>query len=434
MKIRFYHAMILTMADVDAVSTVLRDAELHTDGASITYVGSNPPAQGQVFDREIDCRGRLLMPGFKNAHAHGPMTFLRSMADDLPLQEWLQKQVFPAEARLTPEDTYWLQQLAILEYLQGGITSSFEMYFIDEGIRRAALQTGFRTVLCGAACGKDLSWLTRMEQDLIQMDKQGCLNDPLLTFQLGFHAEYSTDRTLLEGIAALAHKYRVPVFTHCQETEQETLACLDRNHKTPLQFLASMGMFDYGGALFHGVFLREGDMACLAEHGIGVVTNPGSNAKLASGIAPLLAYEQQGICLGIGTDGPASNNGLDMFWEMHLAAVLQKLLYRDAQALPAETVLRMAVNGNAAIMGLSDCDSLAVGKKADLILVDLLQPNMQPVRHIAKNLVYSGSRQNVVLTMIHGSIRYENGRYADDFDVSAIYRKCQEITDRIVQA
>lgn len=434
MKIRFYHAVIMPMTDADIEASIIWDGEFHTNGDRITYVGQYTAQNSETFDREIDCRGKLLMPGLKNAHAHGPMTFLRSMADDQPLQEWLEKQVFPAEAKLTEEDTYWLHLLAVLEYLQGGITSSFEMYFIDEGIRKAVTETGFRTVLCGAACGDDMAWISRMEQNLMQMDRQGYVSDPLLTFQLGFHAEYSTDRKLLEGIAELAHKYCVPVYTHCQETERETLACAERYHMTPVQFLASLGIFAHGGGLFHGTWNMDGDVECLAAHGVGVVTNPGSNAKLASGIAPLLDYERHGIQLGLGTDGPASNNCLDMFWEMHLAAVMQKLRYQDACALSAETVLKMAVCGGASLMGLSDCDRLDVGKKADMILIDMMQPNMQPVRHIAKNLVYSGNRQNVILTMIDGHILYENGSYDERFDVDRIYRKCQEITDRIVKA
>lgn len=428
MNIRFFHAKILTMKDTDIGLELIEDGELHVSGDKITYVGDFLDAEvssGQTFDRQIDCRGRLLMPGFKNAHAHGPMTFLRSVADDLPLDDWLHKQVFPAEAKLKAEDTYWLHQLAVLEYLTSGITASFEMYFIDEGIRRAAEQMGFRTVLCGAACGDDLAWLDRMESDLLA-EQNG-----LITFQLGFHAEYSTSRRLLEGIADLAAKYQVPVYTHCQETKKETLECIERYGLTPVQFLTELGMFDYGGGLFHGVHPMEGDVECMKTHHISVITNPGSNTKLASGIAPLTAYDKAGILLGIGTDGPASNNCLDMFWEMHLATALQKIANKDAEALPAEQVLRMATVNGARIMGLADCDTLEVGKKADLIMIDLMQPNMQPIHSVSKNLVYSGSKQNVCMTMVNGQILYERGVFASGIDTEAIYAKAGEIANAI---
>lgn len=426
MDIRLYHAKILPMDNREDDSRMIDDGELHIQGDCISYVGKAGAAdKNRHFDREIDCQGRLLMPGFKNAHAHGPMTALRSRADDMPLDEWLHKQVFPAEARLTKEDTYWLHKLAVLEYLTSGITASFEMYFIDEGIRRAATDIGFRTVLCGAAVGDDLSWLPRLEEDLKRQASD------MLSFRLGFHAEYSCSKRLLEGIADLANRYKAPVYTHCQETEKETRECVGRYGKTPVQFLTELGMFQYGGGLFHGVWPMEGDYECMRKQGVSVVTNPGSNAKLASGIAPLVQYEKQGILLGIGTDGPASNNCLDMFWEMHLASALQKLVERNAEAMPAEKVLQMATAGGAQIMGLNDADCLAVGKKADIIMIDLSMPNMQPQNHIIKNLVYSGSKLNVVMTMVNGQILYDSEGFAPWIDAEEIYRRANEIAERI---
>ncbi len=429
MNIRFYHANILTMEL--AGTKLICDGELYVSGKRITYVGCKRDPGHITFDREIDCQGNLLMPGFKNAHAHGPMTFLRSKADDMPLDAWLHKQVFPAEAKLKAEDTYWLHKLAILEYITSGITASFEMYFIDEGIRRAAKEMSFRTVLCGAAVGDDLAWIDKLEADIKEM-KQGADLDALITFQLGFHAQYSTSVPLLEGIAGLADTYQMPVFTHCQETKKETLECIKQYKKSPVQFLSELGMFQYGGGLFHAVWPMDGDISCMQKHNLSVITNPGSNAKLASGIAPLRLYDREHILLGIGTDGPASNNCLDMFWEMHLAAVLQKIADMDAVSLPAEQVLCMATVHGADIMGLNACDTLAEGKIADIIMIDLNQPNMQPQNHIIKNLVYSGSKRNICMTMINGNILYEQGRFCQDIDTEEIYRKAQEIVTKMI--
>lgn len=425
MTIRLYNARILTMQDAFLLS-----GELHVKDGSISYVGpslESDSLQDSHFDKEIDCKNNILMPGFKNGHAHGPMTFLRSKADDMPLDLWLNQQVFPAEAKLTEEDTYWLHKLAILEYLSSGITSSFEMYFIDEGIEQASLDMGFRTVFSGALVGSDVQWLKRLEDRYQKVNQKG----GLLSYQFGFHAEYSTSRELIEGVVSLAKQYQAPVYTHCQETEKETLGCIERYGKTPVQFFSEIGMFEYGGGLFHMVHPMDGDMECMLEHNVAVVSNPGSNAKLASGIAPLEQYVNAGVLVGLGTDGPASNNCLDMFWEMHLASGLQKIKEGRADALPAEQVLSMATVNGARIMGLSDCDTLSVGKRADIVMIDMHQPNMQPEHDFVKNLVYSGNKRNVLMTMVDGEILFENGIYPSSYHVNEIYEKCNAITKRI---
>ncbi len=196
---------------------------------------------------------------------------------------------------------------------------------------------------------------------------------------------------------------------------------------SPVKMLDSLGMFDYGGGGYHCVYVDEEDMEIFQKRGLSVVTNPGSNAKLASGIAPISEYLARGINVAIGTDGPASNNCLDMFREMFLVTGLAKLREQNAAAVDAWEVLKMAtVNGSKA-MNLPDTDVLAKGKAADMIMIDLHQPNMQPINNIAKNIVYSGSKQNVKMTMIQGEILYENGQFSKAYDVEEIYRKANEI-------
>ena len=198
--------------------------------------------------------------------------------------------------------------------------------------------------------------------------------------------------------------------------------CQARWGKTPTELFDSLGHFDYGGGGFHCVHMTEHDLEIFRDRGLWAVTNPGSNAKLASGIAPLEQMRALGIHMAIGTDGPSSNNALDFFREMYLAAVLQKLRCGDAAALPADDVLRMATVGGAQAMGLTDCDVLAPGKQADLIVIDLQRPNMQPVHNVARNLVYSGSKENVRLTMVAGRVLYENGAFFVGEPVQDIYR------------
>ncbi len=433
MNIRFYSARILTMEKPDVFK-----GELWVQNDRILYVGDGRDTDGVyeklhlgsiVWDREIDCEENLLMPGFKDAHTHSGMTLLRSYADDLPLQDWLTKQVFPVEARMDGEMIYHLTKLAILEYLTSGITAIFDMYLTPDTIARACVEMGMRCVQVSGMSGQDHfeESLARTEECYLKYNH----DDPLLSYFIGFHAEYTCSRALLESVAELAHKYRAPVYTHLSETKAEVEGCRERYGMSPVKLFDSLGIFDYGGGGYHCVYLDEEDMDIFSRRKLSVVTNPGSNTKLASGIAPISEYLKRGINVAIGTDGPASNNCLDMFREMFLVTGLAKLREQDAAAVDAWEVLRMATLGGSRAMDLPGTDILAAGKLADLVMIDLHQPNMQPINNIPKNLVYSGSKQNVKLTMVGGKILYENGKFADAYDVEEIYAKANEIIDRL---
>lgn len=426
MKIRIYNARIITMAN----GTDILEGEIHTDGERVSFAGTKEEADkvknNTVWDREIDACGNIVMPGFKDAHTHSAMTFLRSYADDLPLQEWLYNRVFPMEAKLTEEDVLWCSRLAILEYLTSGITANFDMYMKNEANARASAEAGFRTVLCGS--------INDFGGTIEEIEKEySHFNDynPLISYQLGFHAEYTTKRETLEGIAGLAQKYKAPVYTHNSETKAEVEGCIERYGKTPTAFLDSLGMFESGGGGFHCVYMTDEDLDIFKEKNIWAVTNPASNAKLASGIAPVQKMLGMGIGLAIGTDGPASNNCLDMFREMFLVTALQKVSIPDASATDADDVLYMAASGGALAMGLKECDTLEKGKYADLIMLDIHQPNMQPLNNISKNIVYSGSKQNVKMTMVAGKILYEDGRFNIGTDAEEIYAKVNESIKRM---
>lgn len=419
MKLRFYNAKILTMQNAEII-----EGELHTDGGKISYIGAENGAGG--FDREINLDGNVIIPGFKNAHTHGAMTFLRSFADDLPLNEWLYNQVFPHEAKLTEEAIYVFTQLANMEYLTSGITSSFDMYFKLDSYAKANVDMGFRTVLCGSI--NDFGGTVEGIEE--EYNKFNSYN-PLISYQLGFHAEYTTKRETLEGMARLSQKYKAPVYTHNSETKSEVEGCKERYGMTPTQLFEKLGMLEYGGGGFHCVWLDERDMEIFRDKKLWAVTNPSSNLKLASGIAPLTAMKRAGITrFAIGTDGAASNNCLDMFREMFLVTALQKVSEEDAAACPAFEVLEMATKGGALAMGLDNCDVLSEGKCADFAVIDLRQPNMQPVHNIAKNLVYAGSKQNVRMTVIDGKILYENGKFTT-VDADEIYKRANKLAREI---
>ena len=415
--IRFYNGRLLRFGGGMRVT----DEELWTEGGKIAYVGPRPE-ELPAFEREIDLGGDLVLPGFKNAHTHTAMTFLRSFADDMPLNDWLYRQILPGEAKLTPEMLYVFTKLGILEYLSSGITASFDMYFHNEAYAQANIDCGFRTVICAALNNFDRD-VENIEREYLRFNS---LHE-LVSYRLGIHAEYTTSMERMEYLVGLAHKYEAPCFTHLCETKAEVEGCLERYGMTPPQLLDSIGFFDYGGGGFHCCWMSDEDVALFAEKKLWAVTNPCSNLKLASGICPVDRLLDAGVPMAIGTDGAASNNALDFFREMYLASVLQKVTAYNAAAGGADRVLEMACVGGARAMGLDDCDDLAPGKRADLVVIDLQRPNMQPEHNLPKNLVYAGSKENVRLTMVGGRILYERGEFFVGEEPARLYRAANEM-------
>ena len=430
MNIKIINARILTMnkgEDIFQGSLYTKDDRIVYVGAALSEIEEQSLLPvGYKADRTIDAGGNLLMPGFKNAHAHSGMSVLRSCADDMPLDDWLNKQIFPREARLDAQMIADATRLSILEYLTGGMTACFDMYLAPEAEAEAYRDMGYRAVLCGNLN----NFSSSVEYTEEMYDK---LNhyDPLISYEIGFHAEYTCSDELMKSLSDMAHKHNAPVYTHLAETASEVAGCVERYGKTPAAYLESIGVWDNGGGGYHCVHMSDEDMDIFKHRGLHVITNPGSNTKLASGIAPINAYLERGINVGIGTDGPASNNCLDMFREMFLTTGLAKLRENDAAVVDALDVLNMATVGSAHAMRLDNADVLAAGKSADIIMIDLNQPNMQPLNNIAKNIVYSGSKSNIKMTMIAGRILYMDGRFDDSYDVERIYVRAQEIIDTV---
>lgn len=375
-----------------------------------------------VFDKEIDCKGNLLIPGFKNAHTHSAMTFLRSRADDLPLQEWLHEQVFPQEAKLTAEHIHWFTKLAILEYVSGGTTAAFDMYFEPEAVASAARDTGFRITMCGSV--NNFGTTPQVMLDFYNKYKK---SHELVDYKLGFHAEYTNSIENLKELARISAEYRAPIYTHMSETKAEHDGCYERYGQSPTALFTEVGLWEHGGGVFHAVHVDANDMNIMAEKKIWAVSNPGSNLKLASGIAPLSKMQETGVNIALGTDGAASNNALSMFREMFFACTLQKHFMNDAAACPALNALEWAVCSSARAFGLDDCDCLEPGKKADIVMLDLDRPSMRPHNNIVKNIVYSGDTSIVNMTMVNGKILYKDGAFFVGDDARAIIEKCESL-------
>lgn len=431
MNIRLYNARILTM---EKDKPIFR-GEIWIKEEQIVYIAKDdeveivcgPDFPNLKWDREIDCEGNLLMPGFKDAHTHSAMTLMRSLADDLPLQEWLETKIFPTEAKLTGEDIYDLTKLAVLEYLTSGITGIFDMYLTPDTVAKACEEMGMRCVLV-SGLNNFTSSIEQTEKEFLKWNEQ----DSLISYKLGCHAEYTCEMELLKKLADLAHKYQAPIFAHMSETKKEVEDCIEKYGMSPVALFESLGLFDFGGGIYHGVYLSDEDKKILKKRDVFIITNPASNAKLASGIAPIKTYLEEGITIAIGTDGPSSNNCLDMFREMFLVAALNNLLEKDASAVSAKDILQISTVNSAHAMGLVDADILAQGKLADIIMIDLQQPNMQPIHNIVNNLVFSGSKINVKMTIINGKILYENQKFFVGMEPEEIYEKCKHIAERVI--
>lgn len=395
--------------------------DVYVKGDSIYKIGKCDEKADSVYD----LNGNLLMPSFKNAHTHSAMTFGRSLADDLPLQSWLNDEIFPREAKLESQDIYDLSMLAFLEYLTSGVSACFDMYYHPDMMAKASTDLGFRTVMTSG-----LNNFCESIQSVEDYYKRYNSYSDLISYKLGFHAEYTTDKKLIFGISKLAEKYEAPIFLHASETKAEVEDCIKRYGKSPTLFLDEMGIFNYGGGAYHSVWVSDDDLEVYKKRGIWAIINAGSNAKLASGIAPVSKMLKKGINIAIGTDGPSSNNALDMFREMYLIEATQKLNDKDAASTDPIEILKAATIGSAHCMGLYDCDTIAESKKADLIVIDLHKPSMQPINNILKNIVYSGSKDIVKMTMVNGRILYENGEFKG-VDAEKIYYNAQKATDRL---
>ena len=414
MSVRFYNCRILSMKD-DKIT----EGELWTENDKISYIGPKKDTAGTVFDREIDCKGNLLMPGLKNAHTHSAMTFSRSLADEYCLNDWLHKAIFPREAKLIPEHVYWFSKLAYADYLAGGITACFDMYFHKEDNARAAVETGFRHVFCGAA--NDYGGFEDLERYYNELNSY----DPLISFIYGFHAEYTTCEDNLKFMSELAHKYKAPVFAHISETAEEVAGCRERYGVTPAVLFEKLGIYDFGGGGFHCVWFTDEDRAIFKKRGLWSVFNACSNLKLASGITAVHKFVKDGMNIAIGTDGAGSNNALSMFREMYLDCVLSNVETKNAAAVDPFTILKAGTSGGALCMGLTECDVLDAGKKADIIMIDMNKPSMQPENNIVRNIVYSGDNSIVKMTMIDGKILYEDGKF-NTLDLDEVIRECNK--------
>ena len=426
MLIRFKNANIL-----DKNFDILEGKDLIVEGSRIKSIRDTKADDDASYDRIVDCAGNYLIPGLKNAHTHNAMVFLRSLADDLPLLEWLEKCCFPNEAKLTNEDIYYFTILGIMENLSSGVVGSMDMYLDNYAAADASLKTGFRVRICDTI--QKFNKKIAPEEYYLAFNNYKNDNGNLVKYTLGMHAEYTNTKEIMELLSGLVHKYKDTFFTHNSESKKEVEECKERwGGLTPTQVLDEFGLFDYGGGSYHCVYLEDKDIDIFKKHDLIVVTCPCSNVKLSSGIPPIKKYLDNGIRVAIGTDGPASNNAIDMFREMYLTTTLQKVISKDPSVLNAKGILKMAMINGAICLGRPDGDLIEEGKLADLVLIDVNKPNMQPKNTFVNNLVYACGKPNVKLTMVDGKILYEDGKFYIGEDEEYIYKKCNELLKNLL--
>ena len=352
-------------------------------------------------ESEIDLSGHLVMPGLINCHCHAPMTLVRGLGGGLPLQRWLEEAIFPVEAKMTDEDVRAGAAWGAMEMLSGGTTCVADMYdhdygqvFVDTGLRARFCVPGLSIVpgrleQCIAATRDWNRWMHDDVKGDVYMDV--CI-----------HSEYLTDEAFCRGLAEANKELKRRLHFHCSETRREHEECIARHGKTPIAYLADTGILDNGGYAAHCAWCTDDDFRIMAERGVSLVHNPTSNMKLGSGFARVVRAMELGVNVALGTDGTASNDNLDMFEEMHLASLIHKGLANDPTVLSPWDVIEMATVNGAKALGRDDIGEIAVGKKADLCVVDLDRPHLTPALDLANLVVHSMHASDVVMTFVDG--------------------------------
>src|SRR5688572_5056196 len=404
-----------TVVTMDGAGRVIANGGVAVDGSDIVAVDTAEAIERQFAGAErLDAAGQVVLPGLINTHTHAPMVLYRGLADDVALMEWLTKYIFPAEAKtVSPEFVRVGTRLAALEMIQSGTTAYADMYYFEEEIARATKAAGLRGVLGQTIIQFPVADAKTPADGLARAERfiQEFRNDELITPAVAPHAIYTLDEATLTAAREMSKKYGVPTVIHLAETRDETKIAQERFKASPVGYLDRLGFLGPGVLVAHAVWVSEPEALVLRARGVGVSHNPESNMKLASGTAPVPAYLKAGVALGLGTDGAASNNDLDMFDAMRTASLLHKLQTGDPQALSAQTALEMATIGGARAMGMgSQIGSLEPGKRADVIVVGMTAARQTPMYNPVSHLVYSSRGDDVRTTIVNGKVLMRDRR------------------------
>ncbi|WP_418790083.1 amidohydrolase [Phosphitispora sp. TUW77] len=404
-RIKITNAVIIPMTEENLI---INSGEIHIEDGTIVFAG----AAGDVLpdwraEETIDAGGMVAMPGFVNCHTHAAMTLLRSYADDLPLMEWLEQRIWPMEEKLTGEDVYWGTMLCIFELLKSGTTCFADMYFFMNDVARAVAKSGIRASLSRGMVGVNPNAQNALVETEQFIEEWNGAADGRIKTMVGPHAPYTCPPDYLKKVLAIAEKYSTGVHIHLAETRIEFDDITKQYRKTPVEYLYDCGVLDFNVLAAHCVHVTENDIKILKEKNIGVAHNPESNMKLASGIAPVSQMLERGVIVGIGTDGAASNNNLDMMEEMRSAALLQKVSTGIPTVIPSYQALEMATKNGGRVLGL-DVGVIREGYKADIILIDFEKPHLYPKHDLIAHTVYAAQSSDVDTVIVDGTVLMRN--------------------------
>lgn len=382
---------------------------IHVDGAFITYAGPRADAPRFSADVTIDARGGIALPGLVNAHTHLPMTMVRGVGTDLPLMDWLHM-IWPLEDKLTPDMMRLGTQMSALEALRTGTTCFADAYMMSDVIARTVDEAGMRLNVCRMMTG-DVTPDKLAEQKALFEEFNGA-GDGRIRVYIGLHAEYTSEERLARELAGLAARLGTGLHVHVSETRSEVEECrARRGGRSPVEYLCDVGAFDVPALAAHCVWVDDNDIDILATKRVTAVHNPVSNLKLASGIAPVERMCARGVNVALGTDGASSNNSMDMFEELKLAAILQKGATYSATAMPATRALQISSQNGARALGYGDVGLLRPGYRADIALLGVDNPAHTAARDIPGALVYATSGADVRMTMVDGQVLYMDGEF-----------------------
>lgn len=426
MKIYIKNALLITMDE----GKIFPDGCVITDGSKISYAGEAIPKPADC-KKEIDARGGIVMPGLINAHTHSPMTLLRGCADDLPLDVWLTEHIFPLEDRLDDEGVYYGSLLACAEMIKSGTTTFADMYFMSENTAKAVLASGMNANLARCVTGMNQDYKKRLEESRALYKAYHGAGGGKLRVDHSIHAVYTCSSEAIRTVAEAAAEDGTGLQVHLSETMKENRECYGKYGKSPTEVMYDLGVFSVPVNAAHCVYLSENDMDILHRAGAAISHNPTSNLKLASGVANIKEIMEKGIPVALGTDGTASNNSLDMFGEMKLAALLHKGMRLDATLICAKEALAMAtVNGAKALGREGKCGVLKEGWRADLIILDADAPSLLPVHDPVSAVVYGSCGGQVVTSIIGGDVVMEN-RELLTLDMEMIKHGVKRATERM---
>jgi 5-methylthioadenosine/S-adenosylhomocysteine deaminase len=406
----------------------IKDGTLAIKDGKITFVGKSESAAGIEAEIQIDAKDKAALPGLINCHTHVPMTLFRGIAEDQPLDIWLKETIWPSEARLNPDDVYFGALLGNLEMIKSGTTCFADMYFHEEAVARAVEESGLRGVLAeGIIEAQNKMQGEKMFEKSVDFAKKFRIYaDDRVRSMLGPHSAYSCSPELLTRISEKASELNVGIHLHLAESKAMFKEFEEKYGFSEVEFLDKIGFLAKPVLAAHCINLSKTDMRILSNRGVNVAYVPVANMKLGLGSAKIKDLGDLGVNIGLGTDGPASNNSLDMFETMKIAALLQKLIYENPTVLPAYEVLKMATINGAKALGLGESiGSLEIGKKADLILIDLSKPHLKPLHDIYANIVYSARGSDVDTVIVDGKILMEH-RQVKTLDEQVVMEKAEK--------